>query len=67
MKIEDIALGQKVRWNDPAINDYDEEDREDALNREWEIYDYDKESEVVWIADGFSEAEVYACELDLIV
>ena len=67
MKIEDIILGQKVRWNDPAINEYDEEDREDALNREWEIEDYNKENEIVWISDGYSEAEVYASELELIV
>ena len=63
MRIEDIEIGDEVKWNDPAINDYDEEDREDVLNTVWEVFDI--QGDIVHIKSEFGgEAEVYACELE---
>ena len=65
-----LRKGDKVRWNDPAIDDYDEEDRESIKNRIFEIISdvYGDEDEIIEIAevDGRSEAEVYAYELELV-
>lgn len=57
--------GDIVKWHDPAINDYDEEEREDALNREFKIISLENDGEAL-ISDGFTEAEVYLSELELI-
>ena len=65
-----LRKGDKVKWNDPAIDDYDEEDRESIKNRIFEIISdvYGDEDEIIEIAevDGRSEAEVYAHELELV-
>lgn len=65
-----LRKGDKVRWNNPAIDDYDEEDRESIKNRIFEIISdvYGDEDEIIEIAevDGRSEAEVYAYELELV-
>lgn len=65
-----LRKGDKVKWNDPAIEDYDEEDRESIKNRIFEIISdvYGDEDEIIEIAevDGRSEAEVYAHELELV-
>lgn len=58
-------IGDRVKWDDPAIDDYDEEDRENLLDRIFEIFEIN--GEVISIAEvcGDSEAEVYANELSL--
>ena len=63
-----IKNGAIVRWNDPAIEDFEPKDREEQLNLKWEVFGV-KEP----ITDGYDivniksesggEAEVYACEL----
>ena len=64
--MQQFAIGNKVKWCDPAIEDYDEEDREGLLERIFEIFDIN--GEVISIAEvgGGSEAEVYANELTLL-
>lgn len=62
--------GDKVKWNDPAISDYDEADREAVLNRVFEIVsnvEGDDENEIIKISEyGSLEClEVYAHELEL--
>ena len=58
-------IGDRVKWDDPAIDDYDEEDRENLLDRVFEIYEIN--GDVISIAEvcGDSEAEVYDTELTL--
>lgn len=58
-------IGDRVKWEDPAIDDYDEEDRENLLDRIFEIIEIN--GEVITIAEvgGGSEAEVYDTELTL--
>lgn len=58
-------IGDRVKWEDPAIDDYDEEDRENLLDRIFEIFEIN--GEVITIAEvgGGSEAEVYGTELSL--
>ena len=58
-------IGDKVKWEDPAIDDYDEEDRENLLDRIFEIYSINGEVITITEVDGGSEAEVYAEELTL--
>ena len=66
-----LHKGDLVKWNDPAISDYDEEDREQVKNRIFEIVSdvtwECEEDEIVTIAEvgGGSEAEVYIRELEL--
>ena len=65
-----FKVGEKVRWNDPKINDFNEEEREDILAR---IYRVEKilfrgnryDQAVYLISNDFSEAEVYHDELEL--
>lgn len=62
-----LKIGTKVKWHDPAIEDYDVEDREEVLNRVFEIIDAPDEIEedsIILISDGFTEAEVYPGELE---
>jgi hypothetical protein len=62
-----IKPGDKVRWYDPAINDYDPDDRQSQLNRVWTVFHYINEDEgTLLICDDFSEAEVYLHELEKI-
>ena len=60
-----IKVGAKVHWNDVAINDFDEEEREEQLNR---IYTIDKiiNDDMVLISDEYSEVEVPINELRVI-
>ena len=63
-----MTNGTAVRWIDPAIEDYDEEDREDVLARVFTIYNCPPSDEiendtVITIANEETEAEVYAYEL----
>ena len=56
-----FKIGDKVKWIDPAINDYPIEDREDALNRIFNIISIN--GDIIAISDGYSYAEVYKEEL----
>ena len=61
-----IKEGAKVYWNDPAINDYPQEEREDALKRVWVVEDvppYIDSDTIISIHTKGSTAEVYASEL----
>ena len=60
-----LKVGTKCKWNDPAIDDYPEEDREGILNRVFTIEEIN--GEVILISDDEgTEAEVFACELELL-
>lgn len=58
-------IGDRVKWEDPAIDDYDEEDRENLLDRVFEIYEINGEVISIVEVGGGSEAEVYDTELSL--
>ena len=58
----DFKAGDAVYWNDPAINDYPEEEREEALKRRFVIFDIS--GEIISISDTYTTAEVYASELE---
>jgi hypothetical protein len=58
----DFKVGDAVYWNDPAIDDYPEGDRFDALKRRFVIFKV--EGEIISISDTYTEAEVYADELE---
>lgn len=58
-------IGDRVKWEDPAIDDYDEEDRENLLDRIFEIYEINGEVISIVEVGGGSEAEVYDTELSL--
>ena len=64
----DFHVGQRVHWNDPGINDYEPEDRDDVLSRVFLVHDVDNRHGVAYIVeeDGGSEAEVYTDELEAI-
>ena len=59
-----IYVGCNVKWNDPALNEYNPQDRQDMLDREFEVIEI---SSVLIISDGISEAEVLPDELEVIV
>ena len=54
-----------VKWNDPAIDDFSEDEQEMQRNREFVIVDIINE-DMVLIADEYGEAEVFVGELELI-
>lgn len=58
----DFNAGDIVYWNDPAIDDYPEEQRDDVLNRRFVVFKV--EGEIISISDGYTTAEVYASELE---
>lgn len=67
-----VKYGDRVKWHDPAISEYPEEDREYAKNRVFvvgEVIDDDEETDR-WIhiyeEDGPTEVEVYEHELELV-
>lgn len=59
---DDFKVGDAVYWNDPAIDDYPEEQREDALKRRFVVFDIN--DEIISISDTYTTAEVYASELE---
>lgn len=68
--LEKLTVGAKVKWNDPAINDYEPEERTEALKREFEIFKVPENLTVndsVWISDGHTEAEVPIWELEIVL
>ena len=65
-----VKVGAKVKWNDPAINDYPEDERIAALNRIFTIFKIEGDTEedcTVWITDGVTEAEVNYWELEFVL
>lgn len=63
-----LRKGARVKWMDPAIEDYDPEDREEQLNLLWVIDDCPEQDELfddstVCISNEYGEAEVMAYEL----
>ena len=58
----DFEVGDAVYWNDPAIDDYPEEEREEALKRRFVVFDIS--GEIISISDTYTTAEVYADELE---
>ena len=58
----DFEVGDAVYWNDPAIDDYPEEEREEALKRRFVVFDIS--GEIISISDTYTTAEVYASELE---
>lgn len=73
LKYSKIKIGSKVKWNDPAVEDYDTKYRKKVLNRIFKVFSInnggdercESGDDIVCISDGFSEAEVYARELVL--
>ena len=59
---DDFEVGDAVYWNDPAIDDYPEEEREEALKRRFVVFKI--EGEIISISDTYTTAEVYADELE---
>lgn len=58
----DFEAGDAVYWNDPAIDDYPEEEHEEALKRRFVVFKV--EGEIISISDTYTTAEVYASELE---
>lgn len=66
--LEQLAVGKKVRWIDPEIEDYDKEDRQDMLERVFTVVDCPDEIEqdsVILIANDETEVEALPMELVL--
>ncbi len=56
--------GDKVRWNDPGIKDYDPEERKEILAR---VFTVDETNgDIIHISNEDSSAEVYIDELELV-
>ena len=63
-----IRTGDRVRWADPAIGDFDPEDRLGQVATVYTVLDapeYMEEDSVVLISDGVGETEVFPRELAL--
>lgn len=63
-ELHNFKPGDVVYWNDPAINDYPEDEREELLKRRFVVFAVN--GEIISISDTYSEAEVYANELNYI-
>jgi hypothetical protein len=57
-----IKKGTKVKWNDPAIHEYPEEEREFALNRVFEVVSI--KGDIILITDGYTEVETTLDEIE---
>lgn len=58
-----MRVGEKVKWFDPAINDFPIEERETQRNRVYTIVEFIND-EMCLIADDFGESEVLITEID---
>ena len=61
-ELHNFKPGDAVYWNDPAINDYPEDEREELLKRRFVVFAVN--GEIISISDTYSEAEVNANELN---
>lgn len=59
-----FEIGDLVRWNDPAIQDFDPAEREFQKSRVYEIYDIT--DGFICICDEYGEGEVLEHELELV-
>ena len=59
-----MKIGDKVIWNDIAINDFDPEERVEQENRMYTIIDI--KDDTALIADEYGEAEVFLDEFEVI-
>jgi hypothetical protein len=55
----EFNVGDAVYWNNPAINDYSDDD---ALKRRFVVFNIN--GEIISISDTYTTAEVYASELE---
>lgn len=60
-----IRIGTKVKWNDPAIEDFEGEERELQKSRIYEVVDIINEDAVL-LEDEFGEVEAYVNELSFV-
>ena len=58
-----MRVGEKVKWFDPAINDFPIEERETQRNRVYTIVKFIND-EMCLIADEYGESEVLITEID---
>ena len=61
----DIEIGTKVKWNDPAIEEFKGKQRELQKSRIYKIVDIINE-DMVLIADEYGEVETYVNELSFV-
>ena len=69
-RIKAVKVGASVRWYDPAINDYPEDERLSAVTREFIVSQVDTEDEngitqpnsTIHASDGVTEVEAFAWE-----
>jgi hypothetical protein len=59
-----FEIGDLVRWNDPAIHEFDPAEREWQSQRVYEIYDIN--GDIICICDEYGEGEVFEHELELV-
>ena len=59
-----FGIGDLVRWNDPALAEFEPNEQEFQKGRVYEIYDI--HSEIICICDEYGEGEVLAHELELV-
>ena len=69
MERQRLKYGDRVKWLDPGINDYDPEDMEWAHNRIFVIDEIEDDDDIqdrlmhITEENGFSDAEVFEHEL----
>lgn len=56
-----VAVGDRVRWNDPSIDDYDDEDRQMMKDRIWTVWGVC--GDIVKIGTPYSDADTFVHEL----
>ena len=61
-----FEIGDKVKWNDPAIVEFEPTERYLQMSRTFEVIDYIND-DMILIADEYGEGEVYENELELAV
>lgn len=64
-----FEIGDKVKWLDPNIEEFDEKDREEQKNRIYTIIEIKKHKflgEEYLIADDYGEVEVFGEELEYV-
>lgn len=58
------SIGDKVKWNDPGINDFSAKEKEFQYNRIFTIVNIN--GEIITIKDEYGEAEVFENELKVV-
>lgn len=59
-----IRVGSIVQWNDPAIEDFEEGERDDQISRRFEVCKI--AGEIIHLSDSFGDVEAYSEELIVI-